>query len=166
LKAALEKVPGRYTEEIHHVDELLKTNTEKITRYLDENDPFGNLAAAGLERRVSGQDAEVLKATLKKLRQALPGSPVVSEAAINFLGYHMLQQKKYECAVAALRLNTEDYPKSANTWDSLGEVLFKTGDVQGGVANYKKALEVDPEYPNADVARKFVSQHESAAKVQ
>jgi len=45
-------------------------------------------------------------------------------------------------------------------------VLSKTGDVQGGVTNYKKALEVDPEYPNAGVARKFVSEHESAAKAQ
>jgi imidazolonepropionase-like amidohydrolase len=166
LKAMLGNVPGRYAEEIRRVDELLKASPEKLTGYLEANDPFGNLAAAGLEHHVSGQDAQALKATLKKLRQALPGSPVVSEAAINSLGYHMLQQKKYECAVAALRLNTEDYPKSANTWDSLGEVLSKTGDVQGGVTNYKKALEVDPEYPNAGVARKFVSEHESAAKVQ
>jgi imidazolonepropionase-like amidohydrolase len=166
LKEMLEKVPERYAEGIRRVEELLKTNPEKLAPYLEENDPYDNLAAAGLERRISGEDAQSLTATLKNLRKQLPGSTIVSEAAINSLGYHLLQEKKYECAVAALRLNTEDFPRSANTWDSLGEVLFKTGDVQGGLANYKKALEVDPKYPNAEVARKFIAVHEAVGKSQ
>ncbi len=166
LNAMLEKVPESYAEEIRRVDELLKTSPEKVSGYLENNDPFGNLAAAGLQRRISGQGAETLRATLKSLRQKLPGSPIVSEEAMNALGYRMLQQKKYECAVAALRLNTEEFPESANTWDSLGEALFKKGDVEGGVANYKRALEVAPNYPNAGAARKFVAEHEAGGKTQ
>jgi len=95
------------------------------------------------------------------LRQKQPNSRLASEQAVNLLGYTLLQEKKYPEAIAVLRMNTEDFPKSANTWDSLAEIFFKSGDVAGGVANYKKALDVDPDYPNAGAAKKFVAEHES-----
>jgi cytochrome c-type biogenesis protein CcmH/NrfG len=59
-----------------------------------------------------------------------------------------------------LRMNTEDFPKSANTWDSLGEALFNSGDLPHALENYKKALEVDPKYPGAPGALKFLAEHE------
>jgi hypothetical protein len=36
--------------------------------------------------------------------------------------------------------------------------------VQGGVASYKKALETNLNYPNAEAARKIISEHEASAK--
>ena len=57
-----------------------------------------------------------------------------------------------------LQMNTEDFPKSANTYDSLGEAQFKAGDVPHAVENYRKALEVDPKYANAEAAEKFVKE--------
>jgi cytochrome c-type biogenesis protein CcmH/NrfG len=61
-------------------------------------------------------------------------------------------------------MNTEDFPKSANTWDSLGEALFKSGDTPHAVENYKKALETDPKYENAEAARKFLAEYEPTTK--
>lgn len=53
-------------------------------------------------------------------------------------------------AVAVLRLNTELYPGSANTYDTLGEVLVKGGDKKQGLEMYRKVLEVLPKDANAD----------------
>jgi pentatricopeptide repeat protein len=56
-------------------------------------------------------------------------------------------------------MNTEDFPKSPNTYDSLAEALFKSGDVTQAKAMYAKALEVDPKYVNAEFAQKFLAEH-------
>jgi tetratricopeptide (TPR) repeat protein len=94
-----------------------------------------------------------------KVRQTDPDTRLVSEAGINALGYRYLNSKRYAEAIALLRMNTEDFPKSANTFDSLAEALFKSGDVAQARESYSKALELDPKYPNADFARKFVAEH-------
>ena len=46
-------------------------------------------------------------------------------------------------------LNTELFPDSANTWDSLAEITLHKGDRERAVELYRKALEVDPELSNA-----------------
>jgi hypothetical protein len=38
-------------------------------------------------------------------------------------------------------MNTEDFPKSVHTCDSLAEALFQSGDVAEARATYPKALE-------------------------
>jgi tetratricopeptide (TPR) repeat protein len=75
------------------------------------------------------------------------------------LGYELIGQKKYAEAVAFLRMNAEDFPKSANAYDSYAEALFDSGDVAHAVENYRKALEIDPKYGNAEAALKFVAEH-------
>jgi tetratricopeptide (TPR) repeat protein len=51
--------------------------------------------------------------------------------------------KKYPEAIAVFRMNTEDFPRSANAFDSFAEALFDSGKVPDAVANYKKALDLD-----------------------
>jgi len=164
LSANLERVPALYEASIQKMQDLLEKSPEKADEMIVEMDPFGSLAASALGRLADGKDAAALIVTLKRIHASLPNSKVASEEAVNTLGYDLYRKHKSEQAVAALRLNTEQYPKSANTWDSLGEVLLNTGDMQGGVASYKKALETDPNYPNAEAARKIISEHEAAAK--
>jgi Tfp pilus assembly protein PilF len=55
-------------------------------------------------------------------------------------------------------MNTEDFPKSANSLDSLAEGQFDTGDLPHALENYRKALTMDPKYPNARAAEKFVKE--------
>lgn len=57
-----------------------------------------------------------------------------------------LQQDK---TVAILRLNTVLYPASANTYDSLGEILELTGDRPGALKNYRRSLALNPANANA-----------------
>ena len=61
----------------------------------------------------------------------------------------------------SLRMNTEDFPQSANTYDSLAEALFKSGDTAAAIQNYEKALTVDPKYPNAEFASKFLAKYKA-----
>lgn len=161
LKASVEKVPSEYVDQIRMVKAQLESDPAAAVSYLERNDPFDNVGAAALTELVEGQGADKLRQVIRGLRQKQPNSRLASEQAVNLLGYTLLQEKKYPEAIAVLRMNTEDFPKSANTWDSLAEIFFKSGDVAGGVANYKKALDVDPDYPNAGAAKKFVAEHES-----
>jgi predicted Zn-dependent protease len=99
-----------------------------------------------------------------KLRGEQGMAPLVSEQAINTLGYVLLIGKNNKEAVEVLRMNAQDFPKSSNAWDSLGEAQFRSGDVAHTVENYQKALDVEPNYANATVARKFIADHAIANK--
>lgn len=55
-------------------------------------------------------------------------------------------------AVALCRLNTESFPLSPDTWDSLGEALLAASDREGAKAAYRKALELDPSSESAKEA--------------
>ena len=93
------------------------------------------------EDLVDGKYDEAL-AGYRKLVAADPKDPAVAENRFNQLGYEALQKKDYAKSIAIFRINTELYPDSANTYDSLGEVLEASGDKAGAIAMYKKCVEV------------------------
>ena len=72
-----------------------------------------------------------------------------SEQWLNNLGYDILIRYKFEEAIAIFKLNTEAYPKSANTWDSLGDGYFWKGDKEKAVKSYNKALDIVPDKMNS-----------------
>ncbi len=80
------------------------------------------------------------------------------EQDLNALGYDLMGQPsgyrfpvvhRYEQAIAALRLNTELFPNSANVWDSYGEALLQAGRRDQALAMYRKALAIDSTYATA-----------------
>jgi imidazolonepropionase-like amidohydrolase len=162
LDREVNEVPANYTQQLRDLQSQLQTNPEQTLKYLEENDPFNKLGAATFAEIIASQGTARLRGVVKAIRQKQPNSGLVSEQSVNNMGYNLLRQKKYVEAIAVLRMNTEDFPKSANTWDSLGEALFKSGDTVQAVENYKKALETDPKYENAEFARKFVAKYEPA----
>jgi len=93
------------------------------------------------EDLLDGKMDEAL-AGYRKIQAADPKGPLASEQRFNELGYGLLQSKDYAKAIAVLRLNTLLYPSSANTYDSLGEALEKSGDTAGAIAMYRKAIEI------------------------
>ena len=68
----------------------------------------------------------------------------LAENQINSLGYDLLRSRKIDEAVAVFQMNTEDFPKSANVWDSLGEAYMVKGDKEKAIENYKRSLALDP----------------------
>ena len=72
-----------------------------------------------------------------------------TENQLNSLGYELLEQKRFDQAIAVLELNATEYPRSSNAYDSLGEAYMLAGRQELAAANYRKSLELDPRNENA-----------------
>jgi len=70
--------------------------------------------------------------------------PTNIELSINSIGYALLSSHRGDEAVAVFKLNVQLFPKSANTYDSLGEALLAGGDHEAAYRNYKMAAELNP----------------------
>lgn len=107
-------------------------------------------AAVQLAFSASGADSGV--ATYRSL-QASYGPAALPEETLNDVGYALLGAGKPAEAVAALQLNVEAFPQSANGYDSLGEALAAAGDTARAITSYERSLALDPH--NANAVRKL-----------
>jgi imidazolonepropionase-like amidohydrolase len=164
LDQSVQRVPEDYTREIAKWKSMLETNPEQAAKLGNEQDPFHNFGASALREIVLRDGFEKFRESAHKLRGEQGMAPLVSEQAINALGYALLTEKNNKEAVEVLRMNVQDFPQSSNAWDSLGEAQFRSGDVAHAVENYQKALDVEPNYANATVARRFIADHATANK--
>lgn len=79
------------------------------------------------------------------------------EADVNSAGYELLRDGKVDAAVTVFRVNTMLFPKSGNTYDSLGESLEKAGKKDEAIAAYRKAVELDPRiFSSRDALKRLV----------
>jgi len=81
--------------------------------------------------------------------QVLPG-----EQLINNLGYTYLSRKQPQKAYAFFKRNVDNYPRSANAYDSLGDFYAQQGNKRQAIAAYTEALELQ-EIP--DTRRKLTA---------
>jgi len=88
------------------------------------------------------EGAPAALATYRKRK--LKAEKGISETLMNQLGYRLLSLKKVSDAIAVFLQNTEDCPKSGNTWDSLAEAYMNNGDKGRAIQDYQKSLELDP----------------------
>jgi CubicO group peptidase (beta-lactamase class C family) len=73
----------------------------------------------------------------------------VNEFTLNYLGYQLMQAGKDRDAVAVMERNVQEYPQSANTYDSRGEAYAKVGKKDLAIQNYEKSLQLNPDNKNA-----------------
>ena len=71
------------------------------------------------------------------------------EIRVNAAGYAAGFAGDLDRAKALLKLNTEIFPDSANSWDSLAEITLYLGDKEQAIELYRKVLEIDPGFTNA-----------------
>lgn len=71
------------------------------------------------------------------------------ENVLNMVGYSFLEQKEIDKAILVFELNTEEYPESANTYDSLAEAFYHNKQYELSKKYYKKSLELNPVNENA-----------------
>ena len=64
------------------------------------------------------------------------------EPAVNSLGYNFITVNKPEMARAMFELNIQNYPVSANVYDSMGDFYLDQQDTLRAMENFKKALEL------------------------
>jgi tetratricopeptide (TPR) repeat protein len=77
------------------------------------------------------------------------GDVYTSESDLNGLGYALLNRHMVKEAVEILKLNVEEYPSSANAYDSLGEAYMNDGNTALAIENYQRSLALDPHNENA-----------------
>src|SRR5262245_30478039 len=70
-------------------------------------------------------------------------------SAFNLLGYAYRQNVDYANAEKAFQKYVELIPKDPNPYDSYAELLMKMGRFEDSIAQYRKALEIDPNFVNA-----------------
>ena len=68
---------------------------------------------------------------------------------LNTAGYLYLKQYAFDEAIEIFKLNTRIFPKKANTWDSLGEALYKNGDKPKALKAFQNALSIDPKFSSS-----------------
>ena len=69
----------------------------------------------------------------------------ITESQVNRIGYVLLYgNKRVPEAIAVFKLNTEDFPESSNTYDSLGEAYMVAGQKDLAIRNYEKSVELNP----------------------
>ncbi|MDJ0840108.1 MAG: serine hydrolase [Acidobacteriota bacterium] len=76
-------------------------------------------------------------------------NPNGSEGYLNNQGFGLLQNRRFDAAIRVFRIACDLYPKSANTWDSLGFGYKMKGDKANAIKYYRKALEIDPKFSSA-----------------
>ncbi|MCC6557333.1 MAG: amidohydrolase family protein [Polyangiaceae bacterium] len=159
LKARLDAIRPACEQDLRSVARELGSDPRRAARYLAENDPLGKLGEAVLADVARRQGVPELRRLLRRVRQTAPDLDIAGEDMVNNLGYTLLAEGDAQRAIDVFIANVEDFPRSANAFDSLGEAYAKAGDMARAVQSYGKALEVDPRYPNAELARRFLAEH-------
>lgn len=67
----------------------------------------------------------------------------VGEGNLNQLGYLLLQNGNLEESLRIFKLNIDEYPESANVYDSYGDALLEKGDSINALKNFKKCYKMD-----------------------
>jgi dienelactone hydrolase len=64
------------------------------------------------------------------------------EAELNQFGYQLLQQGQTKDAIIVFQMNVDEYPRSANTHDSLADAYLAEGDTARALSHAEKTLEL------------------------
>src|ERR1051325_5990247 len=87
--------------------------------------------------------------------------------AFNILGYAYRQNENYRDAEEAFKKYIQLIPKDPNPYDSYAELLLKIGRFNESIAQYRKALEVEPNFINSHfgIAAALMYQDKPAAAI-
>ncbi|KAA3437105.1 alpha/beta hydrolase-fold protein [Rufibacter hautae] len=66
-----------------------------------------------------------------------------SEGTVNILGYTALGNKQYGKAYEFFNMNIDNYPTSANAFDSMGDYYLERGDKEKAMEAFRKALSLE-----------------------
>jgi predicted alpha/beta superfamily hydrolase len=102
---------------------------------------------------------ELFENHYKNLSEIFGYSMKPEESMINSYGYQLLADKNIDKALEFFKKNVENYPQSANVYDSYAEALLAKGDKKNAMINYEKAFQMDPTNTAAkDIVNKLKSE--------
>jgi acetyl esterase/lipase/TolA-binding protein len=151
--------PVEVRTSVTHREVWVKTERGWVTKYIEELEQ-GPTLVNGVEVaqdragwkfvRVFWEEGVLrARATFEEARKRDAQAVLFQEATLNNLGYKLIQKGRVQDAVEIFRLNTEAYPQSFNTYDSLAEAYMRQGDKKLAIENYRKSLELNPKNTNA-----------------
>ena len=130
-------------------------NHEQALKWIDQaitqNRNFNTLNIKSGLLKQTGKSEEADKLVAEALT-------IATENELNAYGYNLLGQGQNDKAIEIFILNTQRHPKSANTWDSLGEAYATKGDKKNAIASFKKSLGMNPPANVKANSEKFLKQ--------
>ena len=76
-----------------------------------------------------------------------------SAGGLNAMAYNLLSIGQTEAGLQFAFIAAELHPKDANLHDSIGEFYMNMKQNEKAIEFYTKALDINPNYPNAKVAK-------------
>ncbi len=102
-----------------------------------------------LLKQVLAEGADSALSHYCQWRKGRAAAGVISEAQMNRHGYDLLYGlQRVEDAIEVFKRNVEDYPQSANEYDSLGEAYLTDGQKELAIKNYERSIELNPKNTN------------------
>lgn len=111
------------------------------------------LSRAELQAHVEGDVASALVRARADLARD-PKALAFDEAWLNATAYTYFQRKQFDRAIALLQLATEAYPRSANSFDSLSEILEGAGQRAEALSAAERALALLPDDATVPAAQR------------
>jgi len=105
-------------------------------------------ARVAIRRIIDDEGVDAAIAAFDDMLDQRDDTYLVSENAINALGYEFLGQDRLDDAIAVFEMNVRAFPENSNPWDSLGEAYASKGQTDRAIAAYKKSLELNPDNSN------------------
>jgi tetratricopeptide (TPR) repeat protein len=110
-------------------------------------------------------DLSIKSNLLKEMGKAVEAEAIMKDAVVvatenelNNYGYQLLANKEQDKALEVFVLNTQRNPKSANTFDSLGEAYALKGDKKNAIINFKRSLALNPPAATKANSEKYLKQ--------
>ena len=109
-----------------------------------------------LSKAIAQQGVDAALQRYREMKQRYPPD-FLNERTLNSLGYAQLYAhgtsfagvNNAEAAIRIFSVNAEQYPQSANVYDSLAEAYMVAGKREDALKNYRKSLEMNPDNSNA-----------------
>ena len=102
-----------------------------------------------LLKDIAANGAEAALIRYREWRKGRSATDVLTEEQMNRFGYELLYGvRRVKDAIEVFKLNVEDHPQSANTWDSLGEAYAVDGNKELAIKNYQRSVDLNPKNTN------------------
>jgi Tfp pilus assembly protein PilF len=117
--------------------------------YMQQPAPVKRSLVHDLGLIVVDRGSSATVAQYRELKRTSPSGYNFDEGALIQLGAMLLQKGRKSDAIAIFKLNVEEFPKSARSYDGLAEAYAQDGQKPQAIAGYHKALELDPKNQDA-----------------
>lgn len=156
LKKLLHELPTSYTENERAVEEQFAKDPSTAVTYLRQIDPFFELGTAVMKKMALNDGVKKLEEIIGISVASDSETPIAEPEFINDVAGFLFEKQKTDDAIGLYQFNISLHPKSAIAYDRLARAYIRLSKYDLALQLYRKALEVDPGYWNADIAKRSV----------